>query len=304
MKKVLLTGASGFIGHQSIELLQNKNYEVHAITSRDIQKSKKKNNEVIWHKTNLLDPAAVSDLLREVKPTHLLHYAWYTEHRKYWTAAVNLDWVSATLHLAREFKKNNGLRIVGIGTCAEYDWKHGFCVEAVTPLKPSSLYGKSKKATHDVLQEFADLNNMSFAWGRIFFAFGPHEKKDRLIAYVINSLIRNEIAKCSHGQQIRDFMFVEDIADALVELLDTDMKGAVNIASGEPYSLKEIIIKVGEKLKKVDLIQFGDYPGKRDETPLLVGDTSRLENELQWRPDYNLDDAIEKTIEWWKNEFE
>ena len=168
MKKVLLTGASGFIARNCIQLLQNKNYDIHAVTSGTKGKPPGDKN-VTWHQVDLLNELAVSELLRSVKPTHLLHFGWYTEHGKFWSGEENLAWTKSTIQLLKEFKKNGGRRIVGAGTCAEYDWRYGYCSENVTPLNSSSLYGRCKNAIRSIAQEYAALNDLSFAWGRIFF---------------------------------------------------------------------------------------------------------------------------------------
>jgi nucleoside-diphosphate-sugar epimerase len=302
MKTVLLTGASGFIGRHCIELLHHKGFGVHAVTSRDTRNFVNANDNVKWHQINLLDPAGVSGFMKTYKPTHLLHFAWYTEHGKYWNAAENLDWVTASLHLFREFYSNGGVRATGVGSCAEYDWTFGYCDEETTPLKPESLYGKSKKAVFDLISDFTIRSGLSFAWGRLFFVYGPHEAESRLFAYVINSLLRGEVAKCSHGKQIRDFTFVEDVARAFTDILDSDLQGAVNIASGRPFQLQEIISTIGNKLGRNELIEFGEYDPGENETPIVLGGLRRLQGELQWKPDFDLINGIEKSIEWWKNQ--
>ena len=299
MKKIIVTGANGFIGRHCIPLLQKKNYNIYATTSGK-RNHLPVDSDITWCQTDLLSKKEITDLLEQIKPTHLLHFSWYTEHGKFWHSNINLEWISSTLHLLREFQRNGGQRFVGAGSCAEYDWNYGYCIEDLTPLQPNSLYGISKKSVYSIGKEFAKLNKISFAWGRIFFAFGPYEKTERLIAYVISSLIKNELATCSPGQHYRDFMYVKDIADAFVELLDSEIEDAINIASGKPRLLKDIINLIGENLNKTNLIQFSDSIS--DEVPLLVGNTQRLENELNWRPDHTFEEAVQKTVKWWLKE--
>ena len=299
MKKVLVTGAGGFIARHCISFLLDRGYQIHATVEKNGD-AELKGDYVKWHRVDLLDPSGVSGLMREVKPTHLLHFAWYTSHGKFWHADENLPWVGATLHLVQEFRKNGGQRVVGAGTCAEYDWRYGYCVENVTPLNPASLYGKCKSTVQNVVREYASLHNINFSWGRIFFLYGPFENPKRLIAYVISSLIRNQTAQCSHGNQIRDFLHVIDVADAFVSLLDSDVEGPINIASGQPHSLRDILDKIGEITGRGDLIAYGAIPGNPGEPALIAGDTQRLKQELNWTPAYNLEDGLANTIHWWK----
>jgi nucleoside-diphosphate-sugar epimerase len=112
------------------------------------------------------------------------------------------------------------------------------------------------------------------------------------------------MAHCTSGTQIRDFLYVEDVADAFVELVDSTVEGPINIASGRPMSLMEVIYNIADMLGKRELVSLGSRPMPANETPLVVADISRLSNELGWKPQYDLDTGLNKTIEWWKNNIE
>ena len=231
---------------------------------------------------------------------HLLHFAWFTTPGEYWAARENLDWVRASLDLLQAFEERGGKRVVMAGTCAEYDWRYGYCSEQITPLAPATLYGMCKHSLQIVLDSFARQTGLSAAWGRIFFLYGPHEHPSRLISSVIISLLKGQPARCSHGNQIRDFLYVEDVADAFAALLESNITGSVNVASGCPVVLKDVIYKVGEKLGRKDLIQLGVLPVSSHEPYLLVADIGRLTSEVGWLPKCNLDGGLDKTIAWWK----
>jgi nucleoside-diphosphate-sugar epimerase len=117
---------------------------------------------------------------------------------------------------------------------------------------------------------------------------------------VIISLLKGEPARCSHGNQVRDFLYAEDVADAFVALLETAVSGPVNVASGYPIAIRDVINRLAEKLGRKDLIQLGILPVPANEPQLLVADVSRLTNEIRWLPKYNLDRGLDKTIDWWK----
>lgn len=297
MKKILITGASGFIGRHCLPILLTRGYEVHAADSRG---SAENVPDVYWHQVDLLNSLEIRRLMGEVRPTHLLHLAWFTTPGEYWTARKNLDWVRASLDLLQAFEEHGGKRVVIAGTCAEYDWRYGYCSEQFTPLAPSTLYGICKHSLQIMLGEFARQTGLSAAWGRIFFLYGPHEHPSRLISSVIISLLKGKPAPCSHGNQIRDFLYVQDVADAFVALLESNASGAVNVASGYPISIRDIVDKIAQKLERQDLIQLGILPVPANEPQLLVADVSRLTNEIRWLPKYNLDRGLDKTIDWWK----
>lgn len=301
MKRVLVTGATGFIGRHSLDTLLQRGFEVHAVTSGE---PRSRRLDCHWHSVNLLDASQVKSLLQQAQPTHLLHFAWYAVPGKYWTAEENFQWVQASLELLQQFRNQGGQRVVMAGTCAEYDWSYGYCSEALTPTKPSLVYGVCKQALQAMLTVYAEQTGLSSAWGRIFFLYGSYESPSRLVASVIRSLLANQPALCSHGNQIRDFLHVQDVADAFVALLESEVKGTVNIASGVPITLKALIYKIAVMLKHSDLIQLGAIAAAEKEVPFLVANTERLLHEVRWTPKYSLDEGLVHTIEWWKKQLE
>ena len=302
MKRVLLTGASGFVGRHCLSALAARGYEVHAVSSRT--QAATAPPAVRWHKADLLDSGQISALLAGTRPTHLLHCAWYAVPGKYWTATENFRWVEASQHLLKAFADQGGQRVVGVGSCAEYDWSDGHCSELTTPLKPATTYGECKHAFQILLTAFSKQQKLSAAWGRLFFLYGPHEPRERLVASVIRSLLREESARCSHGQQVRDFLYVQDAADALVALLDSDVSGPVNIASGVPVAVHEVVQEIANQLERPNLVRLGELPVPQNDPPLLLADIVRLRDEVSWSPRYDLPGGLSETINWWKLEQE
>ena len=292
-KRVLVTGATGFVGRNSLEPLAARGYEVHAVHS-----SGEPTGPAHWHRADLTDPAQTSDLLAKVRPTHLLHFAWYAEHGKYWTSPLNLVWVEASLFLLRTFTERGGQRAVLAGTCAEYDWRFGFCSETVTLTNATTLYGVSKNAVRTVATHYAATNDLSLAWGRIFFLHGPREDERRLVPSVVRSLQRGDPVRCSHGRQCRDFLQVEDCGAGFVALLDSAVEGPVNIASGQAVTLGEVVRTLAGLFPDAHSIpiEFGAIASPPDDPPLLVADVRRLTTEVGWTPRYNLRDGLARTL--------
>jgi nucleoside-diphosphate-sugar epimerase len=303
MNKILITGATGFIGRHCLPTLSARGYEVHAVSTNG-SIDNRFNSDVRWHKVDLLDSDSLWNLMSKVKPSHLLHFAWYAVPGKYWTSLENLRWVQASLDLLQAFILHGGKRAVMAGTCAEYDWRYGYCSERTTPLAPSTLYGTCKHSLQIMLDSAAEQTGLSTAWGRIFFLYGPNENPNRLVSSVIRSLLLGEPALCSHGNQIRDFLYVQDVADAFVALLESDVEGPVNIASGRPVVLRDIILKIARKLDRQNLVRFGAIQAPENDPPLLIADVSRLANEVGWIPNYDLDRGVDQTISWWRSHLE
>jgi nucleoside-diphosphate-sugar epimerase len=293
MRRLLITGAAGFIGRFAIPELQKGNFEIHAISSRA---HSTETGGVTWHQLDLLDTAMARDKVAEIAPEILLHLAWYTEHGLYWSSPDNLRWVEASLSLIRAFADANGKRALFVGSCAEYDWRYGYFTENLTPRAPTTLYGISKNSLFEIANKFAILNGISFAWGRIFFPYGPGEADTRLVSSIIRSLARSEEAKCSHGNQLRDFLYIKDLVSALRAVLESDLTGPVNLASGKPVSLKSIITRIADRLKRSDLVRFGSIPAPGD-PPMILADISRLTTMTGWKPAYSLDQGLQEMID-------
>jgi len=296
-KRVLVTGAGGFIGRHCLPVLISNGFEVHAA---DIFVPDDKPGGLHWHQVDLLDTKQTHELIAAIHPTHLLHFAWYVKPGEYWNSPENIRWVEGSLHLLRTFHMNGGKRIVMAGTCAEYDWSGGHCSEHVTPLVPATLYGTCKNALQHILKDFSRVTGLSSAWGRIFFLYGPHENPKRLVSSVILNLLQNKTAPCSHGNQIRDFLHVEDVASAFVSLLTSHVNGSVNIASGRPVTLREIVLAAADCLNARKRVQFGALSALEHEPPLIVGDNRRLANEVGWHPHYDLATGIAQTVRYWQ----
>lgn len=301
MEKVVLTGASGFIGKHTIPYLKSQGFDIHALIVSE--KTDDLDKDITWHTIDIFDFKKISEFCREIKASNLLHLAWLGGDKDRMTSSININWVEASLHLVRQFAENDGKRIVMAGSCNEYDWQYGYCSEKITPNNPESLYGECKSSVNRIVEKYAQKNGISYSSGRIFFVYGPHEQEKRLVAYAIRSLLKKQKAALSHGNQIRDYLHVDDVADALVKLLVSDVTGTVNIGSGCAVKLREIVDLIGEKLDGKELLDYGPVESKFD-SPVVLADITRLRNELGWKPKYDLDQGLEDTIEWWKNELQ
>jgi nucleoside-diphosphate-sugar epimerase len=298
-RRVLVTGATGFVGRGALAPLLAAGAEVHALSSQAPPADAVPG--VHWHVVDLLGdqaPAAIAAIGAE----ELLHFAWYAEPGRFWRSERNLDWVRASLSLLRAFAEAGGRRAVLAGSCAEYAWEdETACIEARTPRDPATLYGAAKDGLHTVAAAYARERELSLAWGRIFFVFGPHEDRARLGGSVAAALVAGQPALCSHGEQVRDFLYAPELAAAFVALLGSEVQGAVNMASGQPLRIRDLVEALGRAAGRPDLIQLGARPAGA-EPARLTADVKRLREEVGWTPAFDLDQAAQATIDWWRTQ--
>lgn len=299
MARVLVTGAAGFIGRHLVPVLIAHGHDVIAVSrTPDVAESRK---GARWLVCDLLSESAPAELIETYRPTHLIHLAWNTTPGSFWNDLANVDWLAASLRLYRVFASCGGRRAIGSGTCAEYDWNEPVLSEAKTPIKPRTLYGSAKAALGSTLTLAATEQGLSFAWGRLFFIYGPGEKRGRLVSDVFSALMDGQPALVSHCHQERDVMHVSDVAGALVALLESDVAGPVNIATGECHPLADIVTAVARLAGRPELIQFDAVPVPPDEPRRLAATITRLREEVGFIPKFDLQSGIEDTYHWWCN---
>jgi nucleoside-diphosphate-sugar epimerase len=312
-KRVLVSGAAGFIGRWSVPALLRLGYEVHAVlsgnASRDVPEQLR---GAKIHFADLLSDSAIDELTSEVRPSHLLHFAWIATPGVYWNSAENFRWLAASERLLRSFHAHGGSRVLMAGSCAEYDWSRvEVCDELSSPLAKTkaalpngtvvSRYAACKIALQTTLADFERREHLSTAWGRIFFQFGPHEHPDRLVPSVICNLLLNREAPCSHGRQVRSFLHVADVGEAFAAVVDSELEGPVNIGSDERVSLADLVDHIGRQIGRPELLRLGARPAPPREPSLLVPEIHRLRDEARWRPRFTLNEALSDTIAWWRS---
>ena len=288
-KRVLITGGTGLIGRELYAPLAQHGLEAHVLT---IDEENPPHPHVVWWKGNLFDENFVTHVCNTVRPAYLLNLAWCTGG-DYQTANTNFDFVRAGLTLLKHFAANGGKRAVLAGTCMEYAPQDKPLTET-DAIAPQNLYARCKNNLHCLAQDFCQANDISLAYGRVFYVYGHNEHPSRLTASIITRLQQGQRVQINCSQLERDYMYTKDIAAAFVALLASCVQGDVNICTGKAISLAHYARALASKLGKEDLLVLQQLP--TPQPPLIVGDNTRLLTEVGFTPTYTLESALHEIL--------
>ena len=250
--RILVTGGNGFIGRSSLHRL--KRHPSSILACGRSPRPLWRDETINWQQLDLLERGDRRELIEQFGPSHLLHLAWYTDPGNFWNSSQNLEWTGASIDLLSNFISSGGTHFVGAGSCAEYDWDFAYLSELRTPLNSQTLFGKCKAAFSEIALKYCQEMQIKGSWGRVFYVYGPHERPERLVPGLIAKLKAKQRAPVSAGTQIRDYMYVADVADIFIKMLSSEYSGAVNIGSGRPVQIREIISTIADQLGATDFL--------------------------------------------------
>ena len=289
--KVLLTGATGFIGRYVLALLQQQQipFIVLGKTKPDALSPEQ------FISSDLLTDNELSLKISKAECSHLLHLAWYAEHGLFWQSPLNFQWVYASCRLLEAFVNAGGKHLVVTGTCAEYGWSETLCDEADTPILPATLYGVAKDATRRLMQAYCTQHHVSCIWGRVFLPYGAGEDSRRIIPSLIRALSQNTEAFPVDLEAYRDFIHVSDVAAALLTLLKSNQSGEYNICSSAPVQLKTVVEHLSNYLGRdpSPWYQVAVVNGKQPR--YLAGENRKL-CLLGWRPVFSVSAGLSQLL--------
>ena len=288
MKKVFLTGGTGLIGTQTIPFLQKAGFEIYALTLDE----NKSENGIKYVIGNLFDKIQIDNLLSEIRPEYMLHYAWLSTGL--FNDNSNFDFLTSSIDLLKSFAKYGGKRVVMAGTYAEYGY-HNETLKETMPAEPINIYSQCKDFVHQIAEAYCQNNNISFGWGRIFSAFGKEKDPRRLTSDVINHLKNNQEVVIRSGSLVRDYIYTKDIAAAFVKFLESDVNGVVNICTGKDTSIHDYVMKIAQIMEKENLVVFNEQ--KSPQQVRVVGDPTRLNKEVGFTPKYSIEQALKEILE-------
>jgi nucleoside-diphosphate-sugar epimerase len=307
--RVLVTGATGFIGSHLVRRLVDEGVEVHALTSVVSSvypvRLAPLRHRITLHGGNLCDRSAMDSVVAEAKPTHIFHLGGYTHVGKSWQRVdecIQTN-VQGTVNLLNALEGSGWQRFVNLGTSEIYgNVKVPFKEDAV--VNPISPYSVSKYAGERFCRMFHEGRGWPIVMVRPFNAYGPAQTPDRVIPEIIGRALRGDELRMTMAGQTREFNYVVDLVEGIVSAGTVEgIDGQLfNLGCGEEISMRNLATEILNLLDNPIEPLFGALPERPTEIPRMFCDNTRAREVLGWTPRHTLQEGLQKTIAWYRAE--
>ena len=294
MKKVIITGAGGFIGKELTQKMILNGVEVIAISLEFIP-SFPESPLIKKICMALNDPEKLLEVLSPSDYDAFYHLAWQgVNGLEKADSQIQLDNVKMAIGCASIAQKLGCRKILCSGTVAER------AVESLPHMNSTNggmLYGIAKHCTHLLLETYCKYIGLDFVWMQFSNVYGPQNKTGNLISYTLGNLLDGKEAKFGPAQQPYDFIFVDDLIEAVFRLgFKRTKKNCYFIGSGEPRVLSEYLLQIGRELNKAELIKLGVRPDDGIRYSLDMFDITDLREEIGVYNTTNFNVGVRETI--------
>ena len=298
---MLVIGGTGFIGHHLLKTAKNKCWQTTSV-SLNSPTEERFVDDVRYLHFDMTDCDLVKKYLDE-DFDYVVNLGGYIDHQLFREGGRDLIETHFTaLQNLLEFLPRQNLKLfVQIGSSDEYGNAPAPQNEELRE-QPISPYSLAKVASTHFLQMLHRTENFPAVILRLFLTYGPGQDEGRFLPMIIRGCLDNNEFSTSAGEQLRDFCYVEDTVQAILLALITNkaVGEVINVASGEPVSILTMIDKVC-KFTSYGKPQYGEVPYRNGENMALYANVEKAEKYLQWKPKTKLDQGLQETIDWYKN---
>lgn len=302
--RILITGASGFVGANLTRKLVQHGHEVHIFVRKtsNIWRISDMKMMVSFHEIDICNYPQLEQVVDRIKPQIVFHLATYggfsfqSDLSKIMEA--NLQ---GTINLITACEKIDFPYFINTGSSSEYGIKRLPMKESDLP-EPVSNYGVAKEASTLFCQAKAKRNNFPIVTLRLFSPYGPYDDMTRLIPYTIINLIKKRQPIINSPNSVRDYIFMDDVVNAYLKFTEiNNITGEIfNIGSGTQYSVQEVVMKICEIIGNGTDPIFAKKEQLTFETNSWVANLTKVKKQLRWKPSVSLEVGLRKTIEWHK----
>ncbi len=301
MKKtrILIAGGTGFIGFHLAKACLRKNYEITSLSTKKPTKVRKLKNV----KYLICDITKKNDLELKIKKSYdyVINLAGYVDHSK--KKKTIRSHYNGCLNLANFFLKKKIKRFIQIGSSIEYGKIRSPQKEnKLNFQKTYSAYGYSKLSSTKYLLNLYRKNNFPVTILRLYLIYGPFQDLNRIVPIAIFNCLKNKTFHCSPGTQFRDFLYVDDLVEAILKTLKIKktIGEIINVGSGKPKKIRDLIKDIQSIIQKGKPI-FGKIKLRNDEIEYLYPNISKIKKQVKWLPKTELTKGLKKTIKYYKN---
>ena len=297
MKEILIVGGTGFLGYHVSKALINKFKIISLSTSspKKIRFLKK----VKYYKVDISNKYLFKKIEKKLlNISYVINFGGHVDHKSK-SKVFNSHYIGAK-NLINFFSKKKIKVFIQIGSSMEYGLKKSPQKENLR-LFPISFYGKAKLlATNYALKAYKKLK-FPVIIIRPYQVYGPNQDTNRLIPYVITESLKKNIFPCSHGRQLRDFLYISDFVDCIKKIINKDIKYGqiLNVGYGKPIQIKKTIDMINKKIKTGEPI-FNKIKMRKEEQKTIYPNIQKIKKILNWKPKTKFNVGISKTIEFYK----
>lgn len=302
--RCLVTGASGHLGSYLTERLVREGAEVSVLVrpQSDLWRLKDVLERVNVLRADLSDLASVALLIKELKPEVTFHLAWegVTSAFKNSPEQITRN-VTGSLELF-EIVRAAGCKLwVGVGSQAEYG-PHDSVLTEETPVRPLTVYGTAKLCVGLLTKKLCELSEMRYVWLRLLATYGPKDDERHLLPSTIAKLLAHHRPSLTLGEQLWDYLYVEDAAEAIYRAaMSEEARGVFNLGSGETESIRRVMERTRDLIDPTLALGFGEIPYPKDQLMRLETKIDRLRDATGWTPQVSLDEGLRRTVDWYRS---